>query len=111
MSTGILPEWAPRVAQAKIRRLYELDALGIHDEELLDDVGYALLARCQSFIAACQAAAGQVSCPVCGQEIQRDKKVRDELLHCPGCGWRFLRGSRDRSDHAPGWPFGTESPC
>ena len=89
MSTGILPEWAPRVAQAKIRRLYELDALGIHDEELLDDVGYALHARCQSFIAACQAAAGQVSCPVCGQEIQRDKKVRDELLHCPGCGWEL----------------------
>jgi ribosomal protein L37AE/L43A len=88
MSAEILPEWAPRVRPAKIRRLYELDALGIHDEELLDEVGYALLARCQSFIAACQAAAGLVSCPVCSQEIVR-KKVKDEVLHCPACGWEL----------------------
>ena len=78
--------------QAKIQRLYELDALGIHDEELLDEVGYALLARCQSFIAACQAAAGLVSCPVCSQEIVH-KRVKDEVLHCPACGWELTWGA------------------
>ena len=29
----MLPAWAPRVPQAKIRRLYELDAQGIYDDE------------------------------------------------------------------------------
>ncbi len=92
MSTEILPEWAPRVTQAKIRRLYELDALGIHDEELLDEIGYALRARCQSFIAACQAAAGQAACPVCGELIAHNR-VKEEVLHCPACGWELTWGA------------------
>ena len=54
----LLPQWAPRVPKSKIKRLYELDAKGIYDDELLDDVGYALFARCQSFITACQATSG-----------------------------------------------------
>ncbi len=86
------PGTAPRVAQAKIRQLYESDALGIHDEELLDEVGYALLARCQSFIAANRAAAGVVSCPVCGEEIAHNR-VKDEWLRCPACGWELTWGA------------------
>ena len=35
-----LPRWAPRVPQDKVRRLYETDARGIYDDELIDDVGY-----------------------------------------------------------------------
>jgi len=88
----ILPEWAPRVTQAKIRRLYELDALGIHDEELLDEVGYALRARCQSFIAACQATGGQAACPVCGELITHHR-VKEEVLRCPACSWELTWGA------------------
>ena len=47
-----LPSWAPRVTQHKIRQLYEDDAKGIRDEDLIEDVGYSLLCRCESFIAA-----------------------------------------------------------
>jgi ribosomal protein L37AE/L43A len=92
VSGKILPEWAPRVAQAKIRRLYELDALGIHDGELLDEVGYALLARCQSFIAANQATAGQAACPVCDERITHNR-VKEEVLRCPACGWELTWGA------------------
>ena len=35
-----LPAWARRVPQRKIRRLYETDAKGIYDEDLIDEVGY-----------------------------------------------------------------------
>jgi hypothetical protein len=35
------PEWAPKVAQQAIRRLYEADARGLYDDELLLEVGYA----------------------------------------------------------------------
>jgi hypothetical protein len=34
--------WARRVEQEKIRRLYETDARGIVDDELIDEVGYAM---------------------------------------------------------------------
>jgi hypothetical protein len=76
-----LPTWAPRVAQRMIRRLYETDAQGIYDLDLIDEVGYGLLARCESFITANRARAGELPCPECGETVQRE-----EMLHCP-CGW------------------------
>ena len=39
------PRWAPRVQAAMIRRLYEQNAAGIYDDQLVDEVGYAFLAR------------------------------------------------------------------
>ena len=44
--------WASRVNPATIRRLYETDARGIVDEDLIDEVGFALYARCQSILCA-----------------------------------------------------------
>jgi hypothetical protein len=46
------------VRQRDIRRLYETDAPGIHDEELIDEVGYGLLVRWGSFITAVESVAG-----------------------------------------------------
>ncbi|MGI6704943.1 MAG: hypothetical protein ACOX6S_01330 [Clostridia bacterium] len=40
------PTWAPKVNPNKIRRLYQQDAKGILDDELLDDVGYSLYGSC-----------------------------------------------------------------
>jgi hypothetical protein len=40
--------WARRVQQDLIRRLYALDAKGIEDEELVNEAGYAMYARCES---------------------------------------------------------------
>jgi hypothetical protein len=42
--------WARKVSQAKIRQLYQADAMGIVDEELIDKVGTALYACCQSIL-------------------------------------------------------------
>ncbi len=83
-----LPEWAPRVPQALIYELYANDALGMPDEELLDDVGWRLRARCLSFIQAVEAANGLVRCPACEQVIRH--RVRpDETLRCERCGWEL----------------------
>ena len=87
--------WAPRVPLHKIRRLYETDALGIVDAEQIDDVGYALLARCQSVLEATDAHdAGRLRCPRpgCRSPIQRrgrpDRPEDDfELIRCGACGW------------------------
>jgi len=88
----VLPHWAPRVKKSKIRRLYALDAQGIYDDELLDEVGYALRSRCQSFISACQATSGKVSCPVCNTEITHDWD-KEKLIICPKCGWKLTWGA------------------
>jgi len=78
-----LPTWARRVPKQKIRRLYETDAKGIYDEELIDEVGYALLARYDSFITASLAVAGELPCPECGQSVRREETLRCE------CGWEL----------------------
>jgi hypothetical protein len=80
---GQLPKWAPPVPQRLIRRLYQTDAEGIYDDELIDEVGYRLLARCESFIAANRARAGEVACPRCAETVRRE-----ELLRCQ-CGWEL----------------------
>ena len=85
--------WAPRVAPYKIRRLYETDALGLVDEEQIDDVGYALLARCESILEVTAAHRhGRIRCPRCRADVRRhgdptDPATRDEVIRCGACGW------------------------
>jgi len=38
--------WSPRISQGKIKRLYELDAKMIFDDDLVDEVGFTLYTRC-----------------------------------------------------------------
>jgi hypothetical protein len=51
--------WARRVARDKVRRLYESDAQGRLDVELLDDVGYGFYVRCRDMFQVAQARYGQ----------------------------------------------------
>lgn len=78
--------WAPRVSQQLIRRLYETDAQGIYDEDLIDEVGYALLARCESFIEANEGRGGRPKCFQCGEIIEN--AWADGTAKCPQCGWQ-----------------------
>ena len=71
--------WAPRVSPAKIRRLYETDARGIIDEELIEEVGFGLYSRCLSIVIATEAHAGRLQCPRCDTIIPHQGK-RDALL-------------------------------
>jgi hypothetical protein len=81
------PTWAPRVPPGLIRRLYQLDALGVYDDELIDRVGWALRARCESFVAAVEAVRGRAPCPACGTIIHHHARP-DEMLLCLSCGWQ-----------------------
>jgi hypothetical protein len=71
-----------------IRRLYESDASGRLDQELLDEVFFGFLARCRSIIVATEAALGRVQCPGCTQLVLRPGPDRDALLRCEHCGWQ-----------------------
>jgi hypothetical protein len=82
------------VTKSAIRRLYESDAAGVRDDELLDEVGISLLLRCRDILAIEQARHGVVTCPRCqsrGNEslIRRVSGPRDELLRCPSCAWQM----------------------
>jgi hypothetical protein len=77
----------------KIRRLYESDARGMLDEELLDDVGYGFYVRCRDSIELSQAAQGRVKCHGCGAIIERQLVDgcfdASEILRCDECGWEI----------------------
>ncbi len=88
-------EWAPRVSLSKIRALYVNEARGTCDDELIEEVGFGLLARCQSILeytAACEE--GKVRCMRCAKQgqstiIQRNLSKPSALLRCPVCGWQI----------------------
>ena len=95
------PRWAPRVSRYKIWQLYHADASGRRDEELLDEVGWALLARARDCLIATDALHGRVKCPVCGEIIHRARNhghpVREEKLTCPEGHWSLTWGEFHRS--------------
>jgi hypothetical protein len=74
-------QWAPKVRQYKIRQLYENDAQGLLDEDLIDEVGYSLYARCESVWLVTER-----RCPECREKCHRSQG-KHRVLTCPGCGW------------------------
>jgi hypothetical protein len=95
-------QWTPRLAKEKLRRLYESEAAGRIDEELLEDVGITLLLRCEDILAIDRATHGSVPCDRCRRAglpsaIPRRGHSKDEVLCCPQCGWRIVWGDYLRS--------------
>lgn len=87
--------WTKRVGKDRIRRLYESEARGLLDAELLEDVGLQLFMRCRDIMTVTEAKAGNVACPSCARSgrntiIKRGRKrdPENEKLACPECGWR-----------------------
>jgi hypothetical protein len=89
---GIKPHWWPRVPPGKIRRLYATDALGLVDEDVIDDVGTSLLLRCQSILIANEAHGGRAACPRCNAIIRHSRNKRERIT-CPACGWQTVWAS------------------
>jgi hypothetical protein len=82
--------WAPKIRQAKIWQLYQNDAQGTVDEDLVADVGYRLLQRCRSIQLATNRS---LECPRCGAVLKLPEnepwRLRAGTHPCPtpGCGW------------------------
>jgi hypothetical protein len=82
------PQWARRVPREMIRRLYELEAQGVLDEALVDEVAFAFYARCRSIVRATAAARGQAACATCENVIPHAVRGA-EVLRCEKCGWQL----------------------
>ena len=89
--------WPRRVRPDLIRRLYALDARGIIDGDLIDEVGYAFLARCEAIRTVTRAhLRGEATCPRCRSLVSRRSQDwhdwrKDEPLGC-ACGWNTTWG-------------------
>ena len=82
--------WASRVNPALIGRLYEMDTRGIVDDELIDEVGRTLDARCRSILLATEAhERGRVRCPRCAHLIVRPDgvQIQNIVITCGSCAW------------------------
>jgi hypothetical protein len=82
-----LPVWAPRLRKSQIEKLYNSCAKGLMDEELIDDVGFSLYARCLSTLEVSEAVRGRPKCPKCEAIMKRTWKP-DEVLRCSNCHWQ-----------------------
>lgn len=79
--------WAPKVRREKIWQLYQNDVLGAIDEALVDEVGLALLLRCQSILLVSNR---QMRCPRCGALLAFAAWDTADPIPCPtpACGWQ-----------------------
>jgi hypothetical protein len=77
------------VSKDKIERLYRSCTNGVLDRDLIDEVGYALYARCQSMLEVTEIMrTGRPRCPDCGTVLpERNWEEPDEMLACPACDW------------------------
>lgn len=85
-------KWSPRVSQQKIRLLYEKDAKGIIDDELIDDIALSFFMRCQDIITVTDASQGKVKCIKCESIILHNWN-KDEVLRCNKCSWETTWGT------------------
>ena len=74
-----------------IVRLYRADAGGIRDDELVDDVGWRLLARCCDVLLVSDS---QVVCPRCAAPfaVAWIGHPLDQTSCCDRCGWSITAG-------------------
>jgi RNase P subunit RPR2 len=89
--------WAERVSRRDIQRLYQSDAQGMLDRELLDQVHYAIYARiCDMFEVREAQQFGRVKCRGCRQPIpqpyQMGGRNKNNVLECAKCGWSVTCG-------------------
>ncbi|MEE4194648.1 MAG: hypothetical protein V2J07_05555 [Anaerolineae bacterium] len=82
----VAPPWAARIPKESIARIYENDADGLYDEQLINQVAFMLLMRCESMVIAEDARNGRALCPVCGRLINHDAQKGTQLI-CPYCSW------------------------
>jgi len=85
--------WAPRVRPEKIKHVFKNDLFGFVDLDLLQEVGYSLLARCKDIIEVSSAISGIVKCRSCGRVIHRLRAnlpdEEQETILCSYCGWNI----------------------
>jgi hypothetical protein len=94
--------WSPSVAREKIRRLYESDAKGMLNSELLDEIGFTIYARClQAQEEWALMDMGKIKCHNCGNILD----YSTGLITCK-CGYQYMYKDYRRSFRTNNMPTG-----
>jgi len=94
-------KWAKKVPQELISKLYNQSISGLDNDELANEVGWALFARCESIISVTNGVEEKfIICPECGKNID----LKDEVFACI-CGFQatlkqFKSSYKKRQLHA-----------
>ncbi len=89
--------WAKRVSRRDIQRLYESDAKGLLDEDLLNEVHYGIYVRVRDMFEVREAQQfGQVKCRHCHTPVPQPYRMgarnKNNVLQCAKCGWQVTCG-------------------
>ncbi len=90
--------WAGKVSRRDIQRLYDSDAQGLPDEDLLNQVMYTIQARVRDMFEVREAQqTGRVKCRSCGEPILQPFWMgghnKHIVLACEKCGWQTTCGA------------------
>jgi hypothetical protein len=95
--------WARKLPGQKLQQMYNSDAQGIQNEELVDEIGYTLYARCLQAKEEMELIqAYKMKCHNCGIILQVDKL----LIECE-CGHQYLFRDYMRSYRKNNMPHGS----
>jgi len=103
--------WVGKISRRDIQRLYESDAQGLLNVDLLDQVMYSIHARVQDMFEVREAQKlGRVKCRNCGSPISQPfwmgGRYKNNVLKCEKCGWQTTcgeyQGSYSGKDLLPG---------
>jgi len=96
--------WSAKLSRHVLKKLYEDDARGIRNEELVDDVGFTLYARClQGRDERLLMESNRLKCHNCREILAVVKK--DALIEC-SCGHQYLFRDYMRSFRTNNMPSG-----
>jgi hypothetical protein len=94
--------WSPPVSRDKIKRLYESDAKGLINSELLDDIGFAIYTRCLQGQEECELMdMGKIKCHNCGEILNYSSGI----ITCK-CSYQYMYRDYRRSFRANNMPTG-----
>jgi len=111
-------KWCKKVSRNDIMRLYQSDAKGLLDEELLDEIGFMFYSRCvQSKEAYEHMDKGEIVCHNCNSVLKAGQIKQgggfllggNSPIHC-SCGYSYTFREYRRSCNAANMPAGAATP-
>lgn len=101
-------KWTKKASRGDLLRLYQSDAKGLLDEELLDEVGFTFYARCKQAKEVRELMEkGRILCLQCGEILQAQSYTAP--MKCQ-CGYTYTYREYRRSCNAVNMPGGRATP-
>ncbi len=103
-------KWCKKASRNDLLRLYQGEAKGMLDEELLDEIGFTFYARCkQAHDARNCMEKGNILCLNCGAVVKANHTYDNQPMYCE-CGYSYTYREYRRSYMAVNMPGNRATP-